>query len=223
MPTSPMNLRSPYGRTTTACSTSSRSRASLQRTRSRCWLATWLCSCTRLAVTAGALRGSDLYNALGRAGWPHPAARPSHCALEALRCVVGGATMTTLGGTRTPLRMANCGNPRARRTGFSHRVGALWVGALALRWPRSYATRPACADLCREWGTPPEGPPIPLQAPSRLLSNHKTLHENHSIAVYPLALLGTTISVSLSRCAPRSPPPRMSAPAFLLLCPAPMP
>src|SRR5215217_8688596 len=48
----------------------------------------------------------------------------------------------------------------------------------------------------------PEGPPIPsrpLSFPSKLLSKHKTLYKNHSFAVYTLALLGTTISVSLSR------------------------
>jgi hypothetical protein len=69
------------------------------------------------------------------------------------------------------------------------------------------------------WGTPPEGPPFPSYSyhfPTRLLSNHKTLYEDHSFAVYALALLGTTISVSLSR-APLIPPPRISAPAFLFL------
>lgn len=53
-----------------------------------------------------------------------------------------------------------------------------------------------------QWGTPPQGPPFPsrpLSFPSRLSSKHKTLYENHSFAVYTLALLGTTISVSLSR------------------------
>src|SRR5215212_2524364 len=63
----------------------------------------------------------------------------------------------------------------------------------------------------------PNSPPGSYHFPSRLLSNHKPLHENHSTAVYPLALLGTTISVSLSRCAPRSPPQRISAPAFLFV------
>jgi hypothetical protein len=50
--------------------------------------------------------------------------------------------------------------------------------------------------------------PIPLQAPIiRPLGSYqstKTLYENHSLAVYTLALLGTTISVSLSR-APLTP------------------
>jgi hypothetical protein len=69
------------------------------------------------------------------------------------------------------------------------------------------------------WGTPPEGPPFPSYSyhfPTRLLSNHKSLYEDHSFAVYTLALLGTTISVSLSR-APLIPPPRISAPAFLFV------
>src|SRR5215217_9237826 len=65
----------------------------------------------------------------------------------------------------------------------------------------------------------PEGPPIPsrpLSFPSKLLSKHKTLYKNHSFAVYTLVLLGTTISVSLSR-APLIPLPRISAPAFLFV------
>jgi hypothetical protein len=41
----------------------------------------------------------------------------------------------------------------------------------------------------------PHSPPRSYHFPSRLLSNHKTLYENHSFSVYPLALLGTTISV----------------------------
>src|SRR5687767_3142626 len=76
-------------------------------------------------------------------------------------------------------------------------------------------------------GDATRGSPVPLQAlissplgsyqfPSRLLSNHKILYENHSIAVYPLALLGTTISVSLSR-APLIPPRRISDSAFLFV------
>jgi hypothetical protein len=69
------------------------------------------------------------------------------------------------------------------------------------------------------WGTPPEDPPFPSYSyhfPTRLLSKHKTLYKNHSFAVYTLVLLGTTISVSLSR-APLIPPPRISAPAFLFV------
>jgi hypothetical protein len=58
-----------------------------------------------------------LYNALGRAVSPLHLARPSLCALEALRWVVGGATMTTPGGTRTRYSYNFL---RARRTGFSH-------------------------------------------------------------------------------------------------------
>src|SRR5215211_6810517 len=66
---------------------------------------------------------------LGRAGWPHPAARPSLCALEALRGTLGGATMSTPGGAGThPLEL--CTFLRARRTGFSHRVGAFGLRPL---------------------------------------------------------------------------------------------
>src|SRR5215208_4627532 len=46
-------------------------------------------------------------------------ARSSLCALEALRWVVGGATMTTPGGTRTPCQSV-LATSRARRTGFYH-------------------------------------------------------------------------------------------------------
>src|SRR5918994_7205197 len=71
-------------------------------------------------------------------------------------------------------------------------------------------------------GAATRGSPIPLlllSFPSRLVSKHNALyenHSNHSFAVYTLALLGTTISVSLSRTPPH-PPPRISAPAFLLV------
>src|SRR5829696_7107728 len=45
--------------------------------------------------------------------------------------------------------------------------------------------------------------PIPLHSllsfPSRLLSKHKRLRENHSFAVYAQARLGTTIWLSYSR------------------------
>ena len=37
----------------------------------------------------------------------------------------GGATMSTPGGAGTPLPKAHLQLPRVRRTGFSHRVGAL--------------------------------------------------------------------------------------------------
>jgi hypothetical protein len=59
----------------------------------------------------------------------------------------------------------------------------------------------------------PRSPPGSYQFPSKLLSNHKTLYENHSLAVYTLALLGTTISVTLSRCAPH-PPSEDQRPGF---------
>jgi hypothetical protein len=66
--------------------------------------------------------GSGLYNAHGRALWTPPCAAFTFpdCAL---RGTSGGATMTTPGGTRTP-RKACQQSPRARLTGFSHRVGA---------------------------------------------------------------------------------------------------
>jgi hypothetical protein len=47
------------------------------------------------------LSGLGLYNAPGRAGWSHPAARPSPCPLEALRLVAGGETMSTPGAPGT--------------------------------------------------------------------------------------------------------------------------
>src|SRR5688500_13356403 len=62
----------------------------------------------------------------------------------------------------------------------------------------------------------PHSPPGSYHFPTRLLSNHKSLYEDHSFALYTLVLLGTTISVSLSR-APLIPPPRISAPAFLFV------
>ena len=51
-------------------------------------------------------------------------ARSSLCILEALRWVVGGATMTTPGGTRTHHANLYLQHPRARCTGFYHGVGA---------------------------------------------------------------------------------------------------
>lgn len=44
----------------------------------------------------------------------------------------------------------------------------------------------------------PRSPPCSYHLPSRLISNHKTLYEDHLFVEYTLALLGTTISVSLS-------------------------
>ena len=68
--------------------------------------------------------GSGLYTAPGRAFRDLPSlARPSLCALEALRWGVGDETMTTPGGTRTACYVSQQ-LPRARRTGFYHRVGA---------------------------------------------------------------------------------------------------
>jgi hypothetical protein len=55
--------------------------------------------------------------------YPSSTTRPSLCALEALRGTSGGASMTIPGGAGTP-RKAHLQLPRARRIGFSHRVGA---------------------------------------------------------------------------------------------------
>ena len=69
------------------------------------------------------LSGSGLYAsimAVAALFFPLPA-RPSPCALEALRWVVGGENMTTPGGTRTRYRYNFL---RARRIGFYHGVGA---------------------------------------------------------------------------------------------------
>jgi hypothetical protein len=53
----------------------------------------------------GATEGFGSYNSLGRAGSPLHLARPSLCALEALRWLVGGETMTTPGGAGTTPRL----------------------------------------------------------------------------------------------------------------------
>jgi hypothetical protein len=92
---------------------------------------------------AGVLRGSGLYNAciVGRVVLGHhPPTRPKRCPLEALRWGVGGETMTTPGGAGTPYKSCHV-SPRARRTSFSHRVGALWSTLL-----RPFAFAPV---LCR--------------------------------------------------------------------------
>jgi hypothetical protein len=61
-----------------------------------------------LRSRAGILRGSGLYTVLGRAFCTHPPRRgPSHCALEALRMIVNGATMTT------PTQWGGHGGPAA--------------------------------------------------------------------------------------------------------------
>ena len=55
-------------------------------------------------------------------------------------------------------------SPRARRTGFSYRVGASCPGSLRpFALLRSHATMPACPDL-RTMGDATGGSPIPLQA-----------------------------------------------------------
>jgi hypothetical protein len=108
-------------------------------------------SCPSLAVyRAGALWGSGLYNAhvVGRAA--PPLARPSLCALSALRSSVGGATMTTPGGARTPGKACQQ-SPRARRTGFYHRVGAFSLlgsgPSLCPARPDALSSLAACSAL----------------------------------------------------------------------------
>src|SRR5215217_7760048 len=56
-------------------------------------------------------------------------ARSSLCVLEALRCVVGGASMTTPGGTRTP-----CQSVPATPPCSAHRLLS-WVGASLVYFP----------------------------------------------------------------------------------------
>jgi hypothetical protein len=93
-----------------------------------------------ILLQAGARKPRPLYNAPGRAFRDLPSlARPKLCPLEALRWGVGGETMTTPGGAGTPYKSCHV-SPRARRTGFSHRVGALWSTLLRpFALPRSYA------------------------------------------------------------------------------------
>ena len=68
----------------------------------RCSVAT---TAAPLRAQVGALRGSGLYNALGRPWWMDlPLARLSLYAPSALRRSVCGATMTTPGGAGTTLR-----------------------------------------------------------------------------------------------------------------------
>src|SRR5215207_7049073 len=74
------------------------------------------------------LSGSGFYAsimAVAALFFPLPA-RPSPCALEAVRWVVGGEKMTTPGGMRTRYKSCHV-TPRARRTGFYHGVGAPWL------------------------------------------------------------------------------------------------
>src|SRR5215210_7367297 len=81
---------------------------------------------------------------------PSYPARPSHVAPQALRGTPGGATIPIPGGAGTPWT-TSCKQPRARRTGFYHRVGAPTLlpprryGAPVLRsgaLPRPYALSP---------------------------------------------------------------------------------
>src|SRR5215217_2823613 len=60
----------------------------------------------------------------------HDAARPSPCALSALRTSVCSATMTTPGVASTTPAPVCSKATRTRRTGFSHRVGAPTLATL---------------------------------------------------------------------------------------------
>jgi hypothetical protein len=85
-----------------------------------------VCSILPIAIYGPGLSGSGLYNALGRALWMDlPLARLSLFALSVLRGTSGGATMSTLGGTRTKLRTAPCCTPPCS----AHRL---------LSWGRNY-------------------------------------------------------------------------------------
>jgi hypothetical protein len=104
-------------------------------------------SCPSLAVyRAGALWGSGLYNAhvVGRAA--PPLARPSLCALSALRSSVGGATMTTPGGAGT--RRLNvqlqppCSAHRLLSQGRSFQ--STWLRPFALPRPARCPKLPRC-------------------------------------------------------------------------------
>src|SRR5215208_6632544 len=100
-------------------------------------------------------RDLGLYNALGRAFLtPRPDAAFA-LLLEALRRIAGGATMTTPGGTRTPCQSVPA-TPRARRTGFYHRVAALTLlGGLrpfALPYP-DFLSPPRLRSLRRAQNT----------------------------------------------------------------------
>src|SRR5215204_5800249 len=68
-------------------------------------------------------------------------ARPSHCAPEALRCVVGGATMPIPGGAGTyPMRKRSF--LRARRTGFYQGSELSRYGTPALRFAPPRCPKP---------------------------------------------------------------------------------
>jgi hypothetical protein len=70
----------------------------------------------------------------------HDAARPSRCALSALRGTSDDETMTTPGGAGTPPKGLSHFPLGARLTGFYHGVGASWSTWLRpFALPRSYA------------------------------------------------------------------------------------
>src|SRR5215204_2525625 len=81
-----------------------------------------------------------LYTALGRALPPSLERGRSLCVLEVLRGTSAGATMTIPGGVGTS---GKAQFPRARRTGFYHRVGvSLVYFSPALRFATSRSPKP---------------------------------------------------------------------------------
>jgi hypothetical protein len=82
-------------------------------------------------------------------GWTPPLPRPLLCALEALRGISGGATMTTPGGADTRYVTHACDILRARLTGFYH----------GSEFPQSTCLRP-CAS-----GRPDPLSPLPTALP----------------------------------------------------------
>jgi hypothetical protein len=152
-----------------------------------------------------------------------PVARPSLCALEALRGTSGGETMTTPGGVRTPPRYRYNSN-RARRTGFYHGSELLrWLryGTPALRLGPARGARPECVDHRREWSrhtTAPIAPPGPLitRSGSYQITSHSPC-TNHSFAAHWRVDEDVTERYNLVEPGtPVLPPPRR--PGFCLGC-----
>jgi hypothetical protein len=100
-----------------------------------------------LRSRAGILRGSGLYTVLGRAFCTHPPWRgPSHCALEALRMIVNGATMTTptqWGGHGRPAATPPCSAHWLLSWGWSsHGAQVTELRPFALPHPKHLRTLP---------------------------------------------------------------------------------
>src|SRR5918998_4130147 len=134
---------------------------------------------------AGVLRGSGLYNSLGRAGAP-TLARPSLCAYEALRRTSSGASMTTPGGAHTTKYRYN--SPSARRIGFYQGVGASTTptlrGSGPSLCPRPDALSPpsalpaVLAHNTRRCGHPAVWRSVATSGALRALTQHSTALNN---------------------------------------------